>query len=394
MRFRRSRRAVVAASFAVLLPAVPAAAADRARLYEIDGARDVLARTMIARTGAAIVEVDHARVVAGMTRREVRRVRRLGYGVHRLRLPQRPARRERPARADERLPGGRLGVPQLQRDGHPADQRGERLPGDRAARQPRHLARGATRLRAQGLRQRRFRRGRAGGDVHRQPARARAPDGRDGALPARRADIQVRDRCPDRQRRELARDLDRPDGQPGRRRVRHRHRRVPPWRKNRQPNAGSSAVGTDLNRNWGYRWGCCGGSQRHVLARRPTAARAPSRRRRPATCATSSTARDRRRPADQGEHRLPHLRGARAVAVRLHAAPTCRPTCAPTTRPCSHVRPGDGEHERLHPAAGVATSTSPTARSTTGSTAPTGSSPTRSRCTRGRRTRASIRPTR
>ncbi|MFG3659943.1 M14 family metallopeptidase [Streptomyces sp. NPDC047706] len=32
------------------------------------------------------------------------------------------------------------------------------------------------------------------------------------------------------------------------------------WRKNRQPNAGSSAVGTDLNRNWDYRWGCCGGS--------------------------------------------------------------------------------------------------------------------------------------
>ncbi|GAB2690599.1 M14 family zinc carboxypeptidase [Thalassiella azotivora] len=32
------------------------------------------------------------------------------------------------------------------------------------------------------------------------------------------------------------------------------------WRKNRQPNSGSTAVGTDLNRNWGYRWGCCGGS--------------------------------------------------------------------------------------------------------------------------------------
>ena len=32
------------------------------------------------------------------------------------------------------------------------------------------------------------------------------------------------------------------------------------WRKNRQPNAGSSYIGTDLNRNWGYRWGCCGGS--------------------------------------------------------------------------------------------------------------------------------------
>jgi hypothetical protein len=32
------------------------------------------------------------------------------------------------------------------------------------------------------------------------------------------------------------------------------------WRKNRQPNAGTTAVGTDLNRNYDYRWGCCGGS--------------------------------------------------------------------------------------------------------------------------------------
>ncbi|MEO6194080.1 MAG: M14 family zinc carboxypeptidase [Thermoanaerobaculia bacterium] len=32
------------------------------------------------------------------------------------------------------------------------------------------------------------------------------------------------------------------------------------WRKNRQPNTGSSNVGTDLNRNFGYKWGCCGGS--------------------------------------------------------------------------------------------------------------------------------------
>jgi hypothetical protein len=30
------------------------------------------------------------------------------------------------------------------------------------------------------------------------------------------------------------------------------------WRKNRQPNA--QAVGTDNNRNYTYRWGCCGGS--------------------------------------------------------------------------------------------------------------------------------------
>ena len=32
------------------------------------------------------------------------------------------------------------------------------------------------------------------------------------------------------------------------------------WRKNRQPTPSSSSIGTDLNRNYGYRWGCCGGS--------------------------------------------------------------------------------------------------------------------------------------
>ena len=32
------------------------------------------------------------------------------------------------------------------------------------------------------------------------------------------------------------------------------------WRKNRQPTPGTSAIGTDLNRNYDYRWGCCGGS--------------------------------------------------------------------------------------------------------------------------------------
>jgi hypothetical protein len=32
------------------------------------------------------------------------------------------------------------------------------------------------------------------------------------------------------------------------------------WRKNRQPNAGSTSAGTDLNRNFSFNWGCCGGS--------------------------------------------------------------------------------------------------------------------------------------
>ncbi|MFW5415723.1 zinc carboxypeptidase [Nocardiopsis sp. CNT-189] len=32
------------------------------------------------------------------------------------------------------------------------------------------------------------------------------------------------------------------------------------WRKNTQPNEGTGTTGTDLNRNWAYEWGCCGGS--------------------------------------------------------------------------------------------------------------------------------------
>ncbi|MGH3852943.1 MAG: M14 family metallopeptidase [Pseudonocardiaceae bacterium] len=32
------------------------------------------------------------------------------------------------------------------------------------------------------------------------------------------------------------------------------------WRKNRQATPGNLAVGTDLNRNWGDEWSCCGGS--------------------------------------------------------------------------------------------------------------------------------------
>ena len=32
------------------------------------------------------------------------------------------------------------------------------------------------------------------------------------------------------------------------------------WRKNRQPNANSTHRGTDLNRNYSYKWACCGGS--------------------------------------------------------------------------------------------------------------------------------------
>ena len=62
------------------------------------------------------------------------------------------------------------------------------------------------------------------------------------------------------------------------------------WRKNRQPNPSSEFVGTDLNRNWGFKWGCCGGSsdQFALETYRGPSAVLGARRRRP--CATSSRA--------------------------------------------------------------------------------------------------------
>ena len=50
------------------------------------------------------------------------------------------------------------------------------------------------------------------------------------------------------------------------------------WRKNRQPNAGTRAIGTDLNRNYEYRFGCCGGSSGNpasITYRGPRAFSAP-----------------------------------------------------------------------------------------------------------------------
>lgn len=38
------------------------------------------------------------------------------------------------------------------------------------------------------------------------------------------------------------------------------------WRKNRQPTPGSKRIGTDINRNYGYRFGCCGASSRDPAA--------------------------------------------------------------------------------------------------------------------------------
>ena len=123
-----------------------------------------------------------------------------------------------------------------------------------------------------------------------------------------------------------ARDLDRPDGQPRRRRVRPHRRRLPRWRKNRQPNSGTTAVGTDLNRNYGYHWACCGGSSASKSSATVPRLGGVLDARGPGHPRLHGQPPGRRPPADQGRDHVPHGRRADPVAVRLHPAPTSRPT--------------------------------------------------------------------
>ena len=197
------------------------------------------------------------------------------------------------------------------------------------------------------------RRGRARGPVHARPARPRAPDGRDGALPAnllRRRHRPARHR-PSVNTREIwiVPNMN-PDGSEydiatGSYRS---------WRKNRQPNAGSTAVGTDLNRNWGFNWGCCGGSSgTFPLGDLPRPVRR-SRRPRPSACATSSTAgssaaSSRSRPTSTSTPTPSWSCGRTATRP-----PTPRPTLnADDRRHVRDARPEHGRDQRLHGRAGV-----------------------------------------
>ena len=80
------------------------------------------------------------------------------------------------------------------------------------------------------------------------------------------------------------------------------------WRKNRQPNAGTTAIGTDLNRNYGYQWGCCGGSSGTKSAstyRGKAAFSAPETR---VIRDFMASRRIGSPPADQDRHHVPHRR--------------------------------------------------------------------------------------
>ena len=248
----------------------------------------------------------------------------------------------------------------------------------------------------QDLRQRRRRRGRARGPVHRRPARARAPHDRDGALPDRRArpastpptrasrasSTRARSGSSRASTRTAASTTSRPAA-------------TARGARTASPTPGTDAVGTDLNRNWGFRWGCCGGSSGDRLDRdlpRPVRVLGARDGRR---CATSSSAASSTASSRSGRRSTSTPSASCPVAVRPHAR---RRDQGHDPRPARHLRGArhqHGPHQRLHRPSSRATSTSPTARSTTGCGAPTASSPSRSRCTRADGgPPASTRPTR
>jgi len=259
MPFRRSGRAVLIAITLALGAAAPAAAADRAKLYEIDGVRDVLDRTSIATRGAAIVEADHGHVVASMTRREVRAVRKLGFGVHRLRTPRRPSGRGPRARTSD-FPSADSGFHNY----------------SETVSQITNVANAYPSI---------VQRVSLGTSYEGRPVYAlKVSDnvGTDEAEPEVlfTANQHAREHLTVEMALYLLGELT--SGYAGDARIRSivdsREIWIVPmvnpdgveydiatgsyrsWRKNRQPNSGSSYIGTDLNRNWGYRWGCCGGS--------------------------------------------------------------------------------------------------------------------------------------
>ena len=296
------------------LLAAPSTAAA-AQSYEVDGARTLRDRIAIGATGAAIVEADHGHVVVTATQTEVRKIRRLGFAVRTLRPPRQPA----PGVGTRAFPPADAAYHDYAEMSAEIQNVANANPGivtPRFSLGTSYEGRQLWAVKVSDNAERR--RGRAGGAVHRGPACARAPHDRDGALHAQRADVEVRDRCADQGHRRLAARSGSSSTQSRRRRVRHRHRLVPlvaqeppaerRLERGRHRPQPQLVVALGLLRRL----------QRDVLVRdlsRPVGvlgARDAARAR------LRQQPRRRRRAADQGGDRLPHLLRAGAVALRLH----------------------------------------------------------------------------
>jgi carboxypeptidase T len=249
------RRLTVPAA-ALLVAAVTAAqapAAERARTYQLDGVRTAIDRAAIAASGAAIVEVDHAFVVVTATRREIRFLTSRGYRAHRL-LPA-------PRRGSRRLQN----FPSADSAYHNFAEMNAEVDAVMAA-HPDIVSVQNIGTSYEGRAIRAIKISDNVGIDENEPevlftahqhARehltvemalyllhllAEGTDSRIANIVSSREIWIIPDVNPDGGEYDIATGSYRS------------------WRKNRQPNSGSSAVGTDLNRNWGFQWGCCGGS--------------------------------------------------------------------------------------------------------------------------------------
>jgi hypothetical protein len=254
---RRTRRLTVpaVALLAAAAAAAPASAAERARTYQIDGVRTVVDRAAVAASGAAIVEVDHGYVVVTATRREVRFLTTRGYRAHRLLPPPR-----RGSRRFKDFPGAdsayhnyneMAAETQTIANSFPALVQRFSVGTSFDGRQMWALKISDNVLTDENEPEVLF-------TAH-QHAREHltvemalyiahlltdnyANDSRIRNIVDNREVWIIPDVNPDGGEYDIATGSYRS------------------WRKNRQPNAGSSAIGTDLNRNWSWQWGCCGGS--------------------------------------------------------------------------------------------------------------------------------------
>ena len=156
---RLSRCVASAAAFVAL--AAPAAAQAAQNSFTVENVRTQAQRAAVARTGAAIVAVDHGHVTVTASRSDLRKLRRAGFKVRST------------ARAAD--------FPATDAAYHNYAEMAAETAGVVANAYPSARARASASARtyegrddlgAEDLRQRRRRRGRARGPVHRQPARA------------------------------------------------------------------------------------------------------------------------------------------------------------------------------------------------------------------------------
>jgi carboxypeptidase T len=243
----------------LLLVALPAAASAKPRMYNISPVRDIIDRSAVTVSGAAIVEVEHAEVFATATKRTVKRLRRKGFTVTRVRTPKRIATGRLRARASD-FPSADSGYHNYAEMSSEVASTASANPGivqrfsigtsfegrtiwavkisDNAVTdeaEPEVLFTAGQHAREHLTIEMAL-------YLLREFTSKYGTDARITNIVNNRETYIVFNVNPDGSEYDVA---------TGSYRL---------WRKNRQPNGGSTAVGTDLNRNWSFQWGCCGGS--------------------------------------------------------------------------------------------------------------------------------------